>query len=71
MIWTIYKHPADYPGKYVARLFDSRFGQPHPTGSLIVMADLEALRDVLQFEMGLVKLMRSEEDHPHIVESWL
>jgi hypothetical protein len=35
------------------------------------MPDLEKLRDVLQFELHLVKLMRSPEDDPKIVETWL
>ena len=70
-MWTVYDNPADYPGKFVARLFDIRYGAPRPTASIIVMEDLEKLRDVLQFEMGLVKLMRSPEDEPQIVETWL
>jgi hypothetical protein len=70
-MWTVYDNPRDYPGKYVARRFDVGASGPKPSASIIVMDDLEKLRDVLQFEMGLVKLMRSPGDEPQIVETWL
>jgi hypothetical protein len=70
-MWTVYDNPRDYPGKYVARRFDVDASGPKPSASIIVMDDLEKLRDVLQFEMGLVKLMRSPGDEPQIVETWL
>jgi hypothetical protein len=70
-MWTVYSNPADYPGKFVARRFDVDASGPKPSASVIIMDDLENLRDVLQFEMGLVKLMRNEGDAPQIVETWL
>jgi hypothetical protein len=70
-MWTVYDNPTDYPGKFVARRFDVDGSGPKPTASIIIMEDLEALRDVLQFELGLVKLMRNEGDEPQIVETWL
>jgi hypothetical protein len=71
-MWTVYKHPSDYPDKYVARQFIVVGGVgPKATHSIMVAEDLEALRDVLAFEMHLVCLMRNEEDDPVIVETWL
>jgi hypothetical protein len=70
-MWTVYDNPKDYPGKFVARRFDVDASGPKPSASIIVAEDLETLQDILQFEMGLVKLMRSPEDEPQIVETWL
>jgi hypothetical protein len=70
-MWTVYDNPTDYPGKFVARRFDVDKDGPKPSASIIVMDDLEKLRDVLQFELGLVKVMRNEGDDPKIVETWL
>jgi hypothetical protein len=71
-IWTVYKHPKDYPDKYVARRFDvDGRGKVRPSDSVIITDGLDQLRDVLQHELHLVKLMRNEEDDPVIVETWL
>jgi len=70
-IWTVYEHPADYPDKFVARRFDVDASGARPSASILVAPDLETLRDILAFELHLVKLMRSPEDQPHIVETWL
>jgi hypothetical protein len=66
-IWVIYKHPRDYPDKYIARLWRN----DQATSSVMIADDIERLRDVLQFEMGLVKLMPTPQDDPVIIESWL
>lgn len=70
-MWTVYKNPADYPGKFVARRFDVDGSGARPTSSIIIMDDLGKLRDVLCFEMHLTCLMRSPGDEPQIVETWL
>lgn len=70
-MWTIYDHPPDYPDKFVARMFEVNANGLRPTGSIIIGSDLEKLRNVLQFEMHLVKLMRNSEDNSKIVETWL
>ena len=61
-MWTVYASPSDYPDKYVARRFDVDASGATPSASVIVMDDLKELRDVLQFEMGLVCLTRSTGD---------
>ncbi len=70
-MWTVYDSPLDYPGKFVARLWVIRRGdpEPRPTGDLAIASTLEAVREMLPF--GLTLLPRSEEDEPQIVESWI
>jgi hypothetical protein len=70
-MWTVYADHPDYPGKFVARRFDVDKDGPKLSASFIVHADLDALRDILEFELGLVKLTRSPDDNPKIVETWL
>lgn len=70
MMWTIYKHPTDYPDHYVARLFNVDHTGSHPTIELMVSADLKELRSVLT-GYGMVAMARSPEDEPQIVETWL
>jgi hypothetical protein len=70
-MWTVYDSPSDYPGQFVARLFEVDGDGPRATGSMVVADDIEKLRNMFEFEMGLVKLMRSPEDDPVIVETWL
>lgn len=65
IIWTIYKHPSDYPGKYVARQF--LYGEP---GAIFLVADtLKQIRAKIPPEM--LKLPRDINDDPVIVESYI
>lgn len=66
-IWVIYDHPIDYPHCYVARCW---IGE-EKTDSVIISTDIEKIRDVLEFEMGLAKMLPMEGDDPKIVETWL
>lgn len=63
---TVYKNPADYPDKFVARAFDI-----HRPTDLVAIADtyeelLKAIPDQI-----MVRVDRSEEDDPVIVEIWI
>lgn len=70
--WTIYDHPADFPGCYVAREWAIvGGGQIMATGSLIQSDDVETIRQSLLVDMGLTCLGRSDEDDPTIVETWI
>lgn len=64
-IWTVYDHPRDFPGAFVARLsiLDK------PTAKLLHSDTLEGLR--AQLPNGLTCLQRSPSDDPVIVECWL
>jgi len=69
-MWTVYRHPKDYPGKYVARLFEVDGNGPQPTGSIVVTETLEALQQRMT-EMNLVRLSRHPNDDRVIVETWI
>jgi hypothetical protein len=68
-MWVIYDHPKDWPKFYVARLHYS-LPQPEPTGSIILIRDLEELRDWMQ-ERGYICMPRDESDDPVIIETWM
>lgn len=68
-LWTIYDHPRDFPGEWVARRFMSDQPQRGPF-DLIRSDSLDNLRHVLATK-GLVCLSRHESDDPKIVETWL
>lgn len=62
---TVYHDPADYPQKYVARLWDVN----KPT-CYVALAD--SLREVrAAIPAGMSNMGRSEQDDPSIVEVWL
>jgi hypothetical protein len=78
-IWTVYKHPRDYPDQYVARRFevggaptDVRLlhaAAPSPTNDMFVADTLREVRALLP--PGLFRMPRQESDDPVIVEVWL
>jgi hypothetical protein len=65
-LWTIYKHPTDYPDRFVAR----QFVLDKPTENVIISPDIETLRSHF-LEIGLSCITRSPHDEPQIVEVWL
>lgn len=69
-IWTVYKDPADYPGKYVARRFLITGGGSHATPEVVINDSLEVIQGVMT-DRGLTKLPRSPGDERQIVESWI
>jgi hypothetical protein len=70
-IWTVYRFPKDYPGKYVARLWRVGSGGGDGITDVGFVEDtLEAVRGRM-IDRGLVCLARDETDDPVIVESWV
>jgi hypothetical protein len=65
-IIVIYKSPADYPGQYVARLWDVR---NRPTRYAMIKDSLEDVRKGIPVTM--IRLSPSEKDDPVIIETWL
>jgi endonuclease V-like protein UPF0215 family len=61
----IYKNPADYPGKYVARLWDV----DKPTNLVAIAESLEEIRETKPPEM--VIMQRQPNDDPVIIETWI
>jgi len=64
-LWTIYKHPLDYPNEFVAR----KFILDKPTSEIKTSDTIETLR--LLLPMGLTRIERNPGDDPVIVETWI
>jgi len=64
-LWVIYKHPKDYPDKFVARkfIFDK------PTFEVVIGNDINEVR--LAIPKGLTRFLPDAEDDKVIVEIWL
>ena len=69
-MWTVYINALDYPdSRFVARRFLITGGPaPEPTGDVLQADSIHTLRAMLP--KGLMCFPRSENDQPHIVETW-
>ncbi len=65
-IITIYQHPADYPDKYVARVWDVN----RPTNLAAVADTYEELMEAIPTNQ-MTKMTRSPADDPVILETWI
>jgi hypothetical protein len=71
-MWTVYKHPKDYPGEYVARKYVITEDFYGPSNESISSTSLRDVRNVLRsLYRGLIQLKRPPDDEPHVVEVWL
>jgi hypothetical protein len=68
-MWTVYEKPTDYPDGYVARRFEVAGGVT-ATVMTLKSRELEPIREKLS-RAGLVRLDRTPDDEPQIVETWL
>lgn len=69
--WAIYDHPSDFPNTYVARCWIiEQNGTYGPSTDVIMTTDLDSLRRMME-GMGLVRITRSPDDDPTIIEVWL
>ncbi len=69
-IWTVYDHPRDYPGSWVARRFEvSRDGGVVMTSDMFLADSLEEVQALLP--PGLIRFARSPFDDPKIAETWI
>lgn len=66
---VVYRHPRDYPNKYVCRIWD--FSKMQPTPVCMVRETLEEIRKELRCSIFCAKIMRLEEDDQCIVETWI
>lgn len=67
-LWTVYDHPSDFPGNYVARLFIL----DKPTPYVLIADTLDELRAaLLNAYPDLMCMCRHAYDDPNIVEVWL
>ena len=66
LMWTIYKSPSDYPGKFIARPYSVRRNALFRYH--LAAGDIDRLRHMLP--PGLVRFDRHPEDEEQIVETW-
>lgn len=65
---TVYASPSDYPGWYVARLFDLG----HPLNVHIRRRTVEEIRaDIIRRFPGMIPFAPGADDEPCIVETWI
>ena len=64
-IICVYRHPKDYPNKFVARLFDIDI----PTDVAEVADTLDEIRQTIPPNMERIE--RHENDDEYIVETWI
>jgi hypothetical protein len=71
-IFTIYERPADYPAQYVVRRWRIVAGVNDPVPDLDAFA-VAMSRDAARAAIpaGRVRLERSANDEPQILESWV
>lgn len=76
-IWTVYKHPQDFPNQFVARRFGVLKGTPIATTDYFADTDVEKVRDWIKqeatkFPQGMPhRLPRDPMDDPRIYENWV
>lgn len=68
--WTLYDRSPEYPDHYMARLFLIHKGSVEATGTIRLSKHPQSLRIEL-FEHGFVRMSRSPDDDPLIMETWL
>lgn len=66
-VWTVYKHPKDFPAHWVVRVWWGEVPEPHAK----LCGSLMQARRLIVNEGGSVKLDRSQGDDPAVHESWL
>ena len=67
-IICVYSHPADYPEKCVARIFDGTA----PTDTRITRDTVDELReDISKRFPDKLPFAASQEDYKSVVESWI
>lgn len=69
-LWTIYKHPRDYPEHFVARKWLIYPNKLMITEDVLFRPDLESLQQIMR-EKNLHRLERLPDDDPTIQETWL
>jgi len=67
-MWVITENPADYPGRFVARLALITSGEVIHTATHHTANSLQAIRALIP--QGLIRFDRHPTDPPVVVESW-
>lgn len=74
--WTIYDHPKDYPGQFVARKWTVSAGQLHAWPDCFAHPELDRVRFFVRGKIkatGFIphRFDRAPEDEPAILEVWV
>lgn len=64
---AIYQNPDDYPGYYIARLFDI----DRPTNVVMMKKELAELQKDIREHTEMVWIKRSQNDVPALVGTWI
>ena len=69
-IWTVYRHPNDYPGCWVMRAYEILPGiGTHPHSFCFIGKTLDEVR--AKVPAGTWRIGREPTDNPAIYESWI
>ena len=66
---TIYEKPLDFPDDFVARVWDGK--GPKPTNIMIKKSTIQEIREDIRAAGFTERIVRAEDDDPHIVETWM
>lgn len=66
---TIYEKPSDFPGAFVARVWEGN--GVRPTNVMIKRYSLQEIREDITAAGFCTRFDRAEGDEPHIVETWI
>lgn len=64
---AVYKDPKEYPGKYVARVYDA----DKPTNVVMVKETYEEIVAEMQKDTGMVYIPPGAEDDPCLMGAWV
>ena len=65
-IIAVYENPKDFPGRIVARIFETNV----PTDIIIVKQSLEEMQQDLS-KTGMIFLPRTKQDDPVLIGTWI
>jgi hypothetical protein len=66
---TVYENPADFKGKFVARIWDIQKGTVLHTPFAVIKDSLEEIRSLIPYNFNRIE--RQKGDDPCIVEVWV
>jgi hypothetical protein len=70
-LWTVYDHPKDHPGGFIARRFETGGGTPEPVATdHVITGELALIRQSME-RCGLYCMQRDSSDPANVVETWL
>jgi hypothetical protein len=68
-MYVVYDHPTDFPNHFVVRHWIIGAGRAKPTDRCVIGKTLDEVRTAIP--AYCVRLERSPEDEPQVLESWV